>query len=83
MRDRTRVGRGVYQCEECELEFHASEMRCDHVEPVVDPATGFVDWNTYIHRMFDVFPSGIQHLCKSCHDDKTATERAARYNKGA
>lgn len=52
-------------------------MRCDHIEPVVAP-TGFVDWNTYISRMFDSIPDGIQYLCLDCHAGKTAAEREER-----
>ena len=78
VRDRTRVERGVYVCEECFGHFRAKEMRCDHVEPVVDPRAGFKDWNTYISRMFDAIPNGIQHLCLSCHARKTELERLER-----
>lgn len=78
VRNRTRIERGRYWCDGCGLAFGSKEMRCDHIEPVVDPATGFQDWNTYISRMFDVIPDGIQHLCKSCHAIKTAEERIAR-----
>ena len=78
MRDRTRVQRGLYQCEGCGHSFGAREMRCDHVEPVVDPRAGFKDWNTYISRMFDAIPSGIQHLCQGCHARKTELERLER-----
>jgi hypothetical protein len=46
----------------------------DHIAPVVDPAVGFVDWDTYIRRMF--IETGWQAICKSCHDIKTTKERA-------
>jgi len=52
-------------------------MRCDHVAPVV-ALSGFEDWNTYISRMFDVIPDGIQHICLWCHREKTLQERQAR-----
>jgi hypothetical protein len=77
VRDRTRVGYGRYLCQGCQGVFSANEMRCDHVLPVVE-LSGFRDWNTYIARMFDAIPDGIQHLCKACHDVKTREERVAR-----
>lgn len=46
----------------------------DHINPVVDPAVGFVDWNTYIDRMF--IETGWQAICDSCHKIKTAEERS-------
>lgn len=47
----------------------------DHVHPVVDPATGFVDWNTYIDRMFN---GELQPLCKADHEKKTKEENRVR-----
>ena len=44
----------------------------DHIAPVVDPAVGFVDWNTYIERMF--IETGWQAICHKCHSEKTKTE---------
>ena len=77
VRDRCRVTRGVYRCEGCFEAAPAKGMRCDHIVPVVG-LEGFVDWNTYISRMFDVIPQGIQYLCRDCHDKKTASERVER-----
>lgn len=44
----------------------------DHIEPVVDPHVGFVDWNTYIERMF--IEEGFQAICYECHSTKTKAE---------
>lgn len=49
----------------------------DHIDPVVDPEVGFVNWQVYIERMF-VEESKLQVLCKHCHDEKSKRERAAR-----
>ena len=46
----------------------------DHINPVVDPSVGFVDWNTYIERMF--IEEGWQAICDECHKIKSAEERA-------
>jgi hypothetical protein len=49
----------------------------DHNDPVIDPAVGFVDWNTYIDRLFcDI--DNLQVLCHECHRVKTNEENALR-----
>ena len=49
----------------------------DHIDPVVSPSQGFVDWNTYIDRMF-LEEEGYQVLCWACHGVKTRDERELR-----
>ncbi len=49
----------------------------DHIDPVVCPKDGFIDWNTYINRMF-LEEDGYQVLCWACHGVKTRDERALR-----
>ncbi len=49
----------------------------DHIQPVVDPRVGFVDWNTLIKRLF-CEADGFQLLCHECHSAKTADERKLR-----
>lgn len=87
--------RVMYHCIECgrlffDYEYLPSKkglkktnmMAVDHIDPVVDPSVGFVDWNTYIPRMFE---GQLQILCnysgfrdgkQSCHHIKTAAEKA-------
>lgn len=48
----------------------------DHTHPVVDPTVGFVDWNTYIERMF--IEEGFQAICHDCHSAKSLEETAIR-----
>lgn len=67
----------LHRCAHCEKLFPKGEMRADHIEPVVDPDIGFVDWNTYIERMFPE-RDGYQALCDGCHKIKTAEERKRR-----
>lgn len=65
-----------YMCKACKGEFPAKDVQVDHKRPVVDPKKGFVDWNTYIERMF-CKKSNLQVLCKTCHKTKTEKERSA------
>lgn len=73
-----RVERGRYKCAGCGGIFKQGEFQLDHIEPVIDPHTGFVDWNTFIARLFcDV--DGWQILCKEvCHKYKTSRENEVR-----
>lgn len=64
------------RCRECGK--GTPELYADHVEPVVDPKTGFVDWNTHYKRLFE---GACQPLCKACHAKKTKIENAARRSK--
>ena len=66
-----------FTCNMCRNAFPAKEVNVDHVEPVVCPFTGFVDWNTYINRLF-CDGGNLQVLCSPCHDVKTAEERIER-----
>ena len=59
-------------------------MAVDHSVPVVLPAEGFIDWNSFIHNLFD---GPQQVLCNypgeidgkpSCHHLKTKAELAER-----
>ena len=72
----SKVERGAYKCAACGQLFKRTELDGDHVEPVVEVNKGFVDWNTYIHRLFY---GQIQVLCKPCHKTKTALENAERW----
>lgn len=62
-----------YKCAHCEELFENKEVVLDHIEPVIDPEVGFVDWNTYIERLF-CQSDGFQVLCEGCHDIKTELE---------
>lgn len=68
------------RCAACNGEFPAKEIEADHIEPVVAPNTGFVDWNTFIGRIA-VNVSGYQALCKECHQLKSNEERNQRKKK--
>lgn len=63
-----------YVCALCDCEFTSKDIEVDHIDPVVDPAKGFKDWNTYIKRLF-CEKSNLQVVCKPCHKVKTKSEK--------
>jgi len=62
-----------YLCNVCTGEFPAKEVQVDHIQPVVDPKTGFVNWDTFIDRLF-CEKENLQVLCTTCHKLKTSEE---------
>lgn len=85
-----------FKCAQCGRSFvdrkGAKNVAVDHIESVIALDTGFVDFNTYIQRLF-CGPGNLQLLCnykgeidgvRSCHKIKTAEERktAAFLKKG-
>lgn len=69
-----KVEYGRYKCNICQQVYWRREVVVDHVEPVVD-VEGFVDWNTYIPRMFPCDVNKFQILCLQCHLVKSNTEK--------
>lgn len=72
-----RVERGKYKCNECKDLFGPKQIILDHIEPVVDPKVGWVDWNTFIERLF-VPAEKFQILCHACSSVKTEIEDKMR-----
>lgn len=72
-----------YTCAACKKEFTSKDVQVDHISPVVDPDVGYVDWNTFIARLFCP-KENLQVLCTVCHKRKTKDERAksSRAKKG-
>lgn len=68
-----RVGKH-YECNVCKKQYPAKEVQIDHIIPVIDPEVGFVDWNTYIERMF-CDKANLQTICLGCHTVKTNQEK--------
>ncbi len=77
-----RKERNSYQCAACKEMFKNDQIVLDHIKPVVDPKTGFTNWDDYINRMFPE-KEGFQVLCSGCHDIKTELEDEMRkhFNK--
>lgn len=46
----------------------------DHIEPIIDPVVGFVDFNSFIERAF-CEEDNLQAICYKCHTKKTNEER--------
>lgn len=69
-----------YRCSSCKKEFARTSVEVDHLVPVVDPAMGFVDWNTYIPRLF-CDENNLQVLCVQCHTKKSNKEKKQRASK--
>lgn len=68
-----------YQCAMCLGEFPAKSVCVDHIQPVIDPNGSFVNWDTYIERMFCPVEN-LQILCSLCHDVKTQKEKDVKKN---
>lgn len=80
---KAKVARGHYLCNGCQqvvtnsIVIEGKRMKnifCDHINPVVDPMTGFSGWNDFINNLF-CEEQNLQLLCKACHDSKTKAER--------
>lgn len=69
-----------YECNLCGKEYTNKDIEVDHIVPVVDPVVGFVDWNTYIERLF-CERSNYQAICKPCHRIKTKEETSSKKRK--
>ena len=67
-----------HNCAKCDNIFPKDQVQVDHINPVVDPGTGFVDWNTYIKRLLYITVNDLQTLCKGCHKNKSAEENSRR-----
>ena len=66
-----------YTCASCKLEYPAKEVNVDHINPVVCPKEGFIDWDTFVKRLF-CSKDNLQVLCSKCHTKKTKQEREVR-----
>ena len=64
-----------YVCADCGKEFPSKDVEVDHILPVVDPTDGFIDWNTFISRLYCT-KDNLQVLCTTCHKRKTKLERS-------
>ncbi len=66
-----------YRCNVCQSYVGSTKVSVDHIVPVVSVSEGFVDFNTFIARLF-CDASNLQVICDSCHGIKTQSERIGR-----
>ena len=66
----------LHQCPQCGELFPRSEIRADHVVPVVGPE-GFTTWDSFIERLF-CEADGFSAICDGCHKRITEHERKLR-----
>lgn len=64
-----------YLCSECNEWFMGKDIQVDHKEPVVDPEIGFINWDTFIDRLWCSIEN-LAVLCKNCHNTKTSLEKS-------
>lgn len=69
-----------YLCSVCETWTKSTAVSVDHIEPVVGVDEGFVDYNTFVARVFCP-KENLQVICDGCHDKKTYRERIERLVK--
>lgn len=74
---RNKVASGRYQCVVCKAILKREQVQVDHIDPVIVPSVGFVDFNTLYSRTF-CDPINLRILCKDCHRVKTNEENAQR-----
>ena len=72
------IGRNEYYCASCGIIHGRREGSLDHIDPVIDPKTGWVDLDVYADRMFPETEEQWQRLCHDCHDEKTSAENEIR-----
>ena len=73
-KDKSRI---AYLCKHCDGVFRAKEINVDHINPVVDPKSGFTTFDNYIESLF-VGVDDYQILCIECHKVKTYLETQVR-----
>ncbi len=73
-----------YRCNVCQTFVGSTKVSVDHISPVVSVTDGFLDFNTFIQRLF-CDATNLQVICDECHNTKTQAERISRltlqYNK--
>lgn len=63
-----------FLCSTCKQWWMGKDIQVDHAIPVVDPVVGFVNWDTYVDRLF-CQKENLSVLCKTCHKTKTDAEK--------
>lgn len=69
-----------YKCYVCNQWVSSTKIAVDHIVPVISVEEGFIDFNTFIERLF-CGADNLGPICDSCHQKKTNAERAERNRK--
>jgi hypothetical protein len=72
-----RSGKTFYRCAITKKLFTIDQVKVDHIDPVVDPNVGWVDYNTYMSRLFCPVDQ-LQVISRKEHDKKTKREGKLR-----
>ena len=74
--ERAKVG-DLYKCAITGKKYPINMVTVDHTDPVVDPKKGWVDWDTFINRLF-CSVENLQVVNKDEHKKKTKKENQER-----
>lgn len=66
-----------YLCQVCNQWVGSTKIAVDHIDPVIPADSTFLDWNTFIARLF-CGKENLQRICDGCHYVKTQDERRRR-----
>ncbi len=69
-----------YKCGACGTWTKSTAVSVDHIHPVVCVDEGFIDYNTFVERLFCP-KENLQAICDTCHDAKSLHERLERLTK--
>ena len=69
-----------YLCAVCGTWVKSTAAAVDHIHPVVCVDEGFIDYNTFVQRLFCP-KENLQVICSTCHEAKTLRERIERLIK--
>ena len=66
-----------YSCQVCDAWTPSTKISIDHKIPVIPVDGTFVDWNTFVDRLW-CSKDNLQRICDDCHAIKTKQERDQR-----
>ena len=69
----------LFQCAECGGWFKGTFVAVDHIIPVINPETSFVDWNNFIERL-DCPEDNLQVVCNYTKKHEDTTQEFGRYS---
>lgn len=76
--NRVKLAPNQYRCPSCKVVFKLREMQVDHIDPVINPETGWVDMPTFAARL-NCTSERLQPLCQdNCHLKKSVKENKVR-----